>query len=146
MRFARVGTIRSSRLDEFPLGSPIQPVNGYRVIDGKDQRAFLEGKEKSSAREGFPYWMGPTLYGVKWRHYKLKFYSQTYMWEPAQKLMTPHLINLKADPRERIPADPRYGWVSGSLFGILEEFEASVRREPLIPAGAPLDHVPRSKK
>jgi arylsulfatase len=42
--------------------------------------------------------------------------------------------------------DPRYGWVSGHIFGILDEFEASVSREPLIPAGAPLDHVPNSKK
>src|SRR5262245_55821081 len=33
-----------------------------RVIDGKDQRAFFEGKEKESARDGFPYWMGKTLY------------------------------------------------------------------------------------
>jgi arylsulfatase A-like enzyme len=36
-----------------------------RVIDGVDQRAFLEGKEDNSARDGFPYWMEDTLYGVK---------------------------------------------------------------------------------
>jgi arylsulfatase len=33
-----------------------------RVIDGKDQRDFLEGKQKKSSREGFPYWMGSTMY------------------------------------------------------------------------------------
>jgi arylsulfatase A-like enzyme len=32
-----------------------------RVIDGKDQRSFFEGKQEESARAGFPYWMGPTL-------------------------------------------------------------------------------------
>jgi arylsulfatase A-like enzyme len=32
-----------------------------RVIDGRDQRAFFEGKQEKSAREGFPYWMGPIL-------------------------------------------------------------------------------------
>jgi Sulfatase len=31
-----------------------------RVVDGKDQRAFFEGKQEQSARDGFPYWMGPT--------------------------------------------------------------------------------------
>lgn len=37
-------------------------VPNERVIDGVDQRGFLEGKQASSAREGFPYWMGETLY------------------------------------------------------------------------------------
>ncbi|MEZ4761557.1 MAG: hypothetical protein R2810_17485 [Flavobacteriales bacterium] len=36
-----------------------------RVIDGLDQRAFLENEQPNSAREGFPYWMGETMYGVK---------------------------------------------------------------------------------
>jgi arylsulfatase A-like enzyme len=117
-----------------------------REIDGKDQRPFFEGKQEASAREGFPYFMGPTLYGVKWRHYKMKLYSQTNMWDPAQKLATPYLINLKADPKERNPADPRYSWTVRHLGRILADFEHSVAREPLIPTGAPLDYVPTRKK
>jgi arylsulfatase len=117
---------------------------GDRVIDGVDQRAFLEGKQKHSAREGFPYWMGETMYGVKWRDFKLAFHMQKTLAEPAQKLATPYLINLIIDPKERKPFDFPYlhSWTSIHFGKILKEFAASVRREPLIPAGAPLDHVP----
>jgi len=117
---------------------------GDRVIDGVDQRAFLEGKQKNSAREGFPYWMGETMYGVKWRDFKLAFHMQKTLAEPAQKLATPYLINLIVDPKERKPFDFPYvhSWTSLHFGKILKEFAASVRREPLIPAGAPLDHVP----
>ena len=117
---------------------------GDRVIDGVDQRAFLEGKQKNSAREGFPYWMGETLYGVKWRDFKLAFHMQKTLAEPAQKLATPYLINLIVDPKERKPFDFPYvhSWTAIHFGKILKEFAASVRREPLIPAGAPLDHVP----
>jgi arylsulfatase len=117
---------------------------GDRVIDGVDQRAFLEGKQKNSAREGFPYWMGETLYGVKWHDFKLAFHMQKTLAEPAQQLATPYLINLIVDPKERKPFDFPYvhSWTSTHFGKILKEFAASVRREPLIPAGAPLDHVP----
>jgi arylsulfatase len=120
---------------------------GDRVIDGVDQRAFLEGKQKHSAREGFPYWMGETLYGVKWRDFKLAFHMQKTLAEPAQKLATPYLINLIVDPKERKAFDFPYvhSWTAIHFGKILKEFAASVRREPLIPAGAPLDHVPRQE-
>jgi arylsulfatase len=120
---------------------------GDRMIDGVDQRAFLEGKQKNSAREGFPYWMGETLYGVKWRDFKLAFHMQKTLAEPAQKLATPYLINLIVDPKERKPFDFPYlhSWMAIHFGKILKEFGASVRREPLIPAGAPLDHVPRQE-
>ena len=119
-------------------------VPGDRVIDGMDQRAFLEGKQKHSAREGFPYWMGQTLYGVKWRDFKLVFYMQKTLADPIQKLATPYLLNLIVDPKERKPFDFPYvhSWTAVHFGKILKEFAASVRREPLIPAGAPLDHVP----
>jgi len=120
---------------------------GDRVIDGVDQRAFLEGKQKHSAREGFPYWMGETMYGVKWRDFKLAFHMQKTLAEPAQKLATPYLINLIVDPKERKPFDFPYlhSWTSIHFGKILKEFAASLRREPPIPAGAPLDHVPRQE-
>ena len=36
-----------------------------RVIDGIDQRSFFEGKQPHSNRDGFPFWLGSELYGVK---------------------------------------------------------------------------------
>jgi len=113
-----------------------------REIDGLDQRAFFEGKQQHSARDGFPYWNGPTLYGVKWHHYKVKFYDQTNALDPALKLATPYLINLRIDPKESVPFNYPYTWVLAHISRIMADFQASVEREPLIPAGAPLDYDP----
>jgi arylsulfatase A-like enzyme len=115
-----------------------------RVIDGIDQREFLEGKRDRSARDGFPYWMADTLYGVKWRNFKMVMYLQRSSLEPSQKLASPHIINLTVDPKERTAIDLPYihSWTAAHFGKILKDFALSVRREPLIPAGAPLDHVP----
>ena len=77
---------------------------------------------------------------MPWRDFKLAFHMQKTLAEPAQKLATPYLINLIVDPKERKPFDFPYvhSWTSIHFGKILKEFAASVRREPLIPAGAPL--------
>jgi arylsulfatase len=79
-----------------------------RVIDGVDQRDFFEGKQDNSARDGFPYWMGATLYGVKWRNFKMLMYLQRTSMEPSEKLASPHIINLTVDPKERTAIDLPY--------------------------------------
>lgn len=115
-----------------------------REIDGIDQREFLEGKQEKSARDGFPYWMGATLFGLKWQNFKLLFYLQRGGLDPSQKLETPHIVNLIVDPKERKAIDFPYihSWTEVHFGKLLKQFEESVKREPLIPAGAPLDHVP----
>jgi hypothetical protein len=40
-----------------------------------------------------------TLYGVKWRNFKLALAVQKYLTDPVGKLPSPHIINLIADPR-----------------------------------------------
>lgn len=117
-----------------------------RVIDGVDQRAFFEGKQACSNREGFPYWLGSELYGVKWRNFKTVLVKQKTLTEPAVRLPNPHLINLDTDPKEREPLDYPYlhTWVGAHVGKILGDFQQSVRRERLIPAGAPLDFVPKA--
>jgi arylsulfatase A-like enzyme len=119
-----------------------------RAIDGLDQRPFFEGKQEKSVREGFPYWMGATLYGVKWQNFKMVMYLQKTLTDPSLKLETPHLVNLIVDPKERKAFDLPYlhSWTLVHFGKILRGFEASVRREPLIPAGAPLDHVPAQQR
>jgi arylsulfatase len=119
---------------------------GDREIDGKDQTAFLAGDQEESSREGFIYWNGPKMYGVKWRNFKLSMVHQRHMFDPALPLAFPHLINLVVDPKEREPYEPRYlhTWTMAHFSRLIGEFEASVAREPLIPAGASLDYVPTS--
>jgi len=57
-----------------------------------DQRAFFEGKQKNSNREGFLYWMGDTLDGVKWQNFKMVFVLQQTLSDPGLQLATPHLV------------------------------------------------------
>jgi arylsulfatase A-like enzyme len=118
-----------------------------RVIDGVDQRAFLQGKQTASNREGFPFWLGSELYGVKWHQFKLVLMKQKTLTDPALPLPNPHLINLDTDPKEREPIDYPYlhTWVGAHVAKILKDYQDSVSREPLIPLGAPLDYIPKVK-
>jgi arylsulfatase len=119
-----------------------------RVIDGVDQRAFFEGKQTNSNREGFPYWLNDDMYGVKWHQFKMVMFLQKTLTDPSLRLATPHLINLDTDPKEREPVDLPYihTWVLAHIGKILEAWQESVKREPLIPVGAPLDYVPKRKE
>ena len=119
-----------------------------RVIDGLDQRNFFEGKQEKSARDGFPYWMGQTIYGVKWQNFKVVFIEKRSFADPEQKLATPYIINLDVDPKEEKPYSYPYlhSWVIAHAGKILGEYGQSIKKEPLIPAGAPLDFVPTVKR
>ena len=115
-----------------------------RAIDGLDQLDWLTGREETSRREGYIYWMGPEIYGVKWHDFKLVLIVQQFMSDAADRLALPRIVNLIADPHEREPVSlPHlHSWTVTHFNRILGAFQASVRDEPLTPAGAPLDHVP----
>jgi len=119
-----------------------------RMIDGVDQRPFFEGRQANSNRDGFPFWLGSELYGVKWHQFKLILVEQKTLTDPALPLPNPHLVNLDTDPKEREPIDYPYihTWVGVHFDKILQDYEESVKREPLIPAGAPLNFVPKRKQ
>ena len=118
-----------------------------REIDGQDQRAFFEGQTQTSARDGFPYWMGERMYGVKWRNFKVVSVLQETFTEPAQQLAIPYIINLDVDPQERGPYNyPHiHSWVLAHAGRIVGEYQQSLKREAPIPAGAPIDFVPVRK-
>lgn len=132
--------------DLFPtvLGWSGCEVPADRIIDGKDQRDFLEGRQETSNREGFLFWNGDTLYGVKWRHFKFSFYDQRYYTDPEHKLANPKIINLLVDPKERENYNYRFihTWTLQHFQRLLREFRESLEVEPLIPLGAPVDHIP----
>lgn len=116
-----------------------------RIIDGLDQRNFFEGKQINSEREGFPYWMGETMYGVKWQNFKIVFVAKESFAAPEEKLATPWIINLDVDPKEEKPYDYPYlhTWTMAHVGKILGEYQKSIKKEPLIPAGASIDYVPK---
>ncbi len=123
-------------------------VPGDRVIDGINQWDWLCGRQEESNREGYLYWMGKELYGVKWHDFKVAFKEQKYSTDAVGNLSAPKLMNLVVDPQERENINPQYlhSWVSHHASRLIKEFEASVEKEPLIPSGAPLHFVPTSKK
>lgn len=88
--------------------------------------------------------MGQQIYGAKWRNFKLVLVAQKYMQDAADKLPSPRVINLTTDPheRERAALPHLHTWVATHMMRLIGTFEASTHREPLIPAGAPLEHVP----
>lgn len=120
------------------------PIPDDRVIDGVDQLDWLTGATTKSNRDGYIYWMGPEMYGVRWRNFKLVLVEQKYMSDAAARLPTPRLINLTTDPheRERVSLPHLHTWAAYHFSALTTAFEASVRREALIPMGASLEHVP----
>ena len=118
------------------------------VIDGLDQRNFFEGKQMNSAREGFPYWMGETMYGIKWQNFKVVFIDKRSFADFEHKLATPYVINLDVDPKEEKPYDYPYihSWVMAHVGEMLNDYVESIKKEPLIPAGVPLEFVPTVKQ
>jgi arylsulfatase len=115
-----------------------------REIDGVDQLDWLTGKGERSGRDGYVYWMGPEIYGVKWRNFKLVLVDQRYSTDAPGRLASPSIRNLTLDPQEREPVSLPYlhSWTAKHFNRILGAFERSVAREPLIPAAAPVDFVP----
>lgn len=121
------------------------PVPKDRVIDGVDQSDWLTGKSPTSAREGYIYWMGQEMYGAKWRNFKLVMVAQKYSSDVPAKLASPRLINLTIDPQERetLSLPHLHSWTVTHFNRLFADYAVSVAREPPIPAGAPLEHVPR---
>ena len=118
-----------------------------REIDGVNQLPWLRGQDPSSQREGYLYWMGPELYGVKWRNFKLALAVQKYLTDPVGKLPSPHIVNLIADPQEREPFNlPTC--IRGpppTSTGCSPTTRPASGASRLCPAGAPLNFIPSSE-
>ena len=111
-----------------------------RPMDSADQSEFLLGPSEKSAREGFLIWNADRLMAVKWRNWKMHFFRQDTMIDPAVEFGVPVLYNLYTDPREEKPAIDT--WVITPMLKIVDAFKASTRGNPLIPMGTPDPYVP----
>jgi arylsulfatase A-like enzyme len=119
-----------------------------RVIDGVDQRSFFQGEQETSNRKGCILWVGERMHGVKWQNFKFLVVQQRYFYDPVPPLGFVRLVNVITDPKEREPVNHQHlhTWVLAHVGRILKEFRESVARESVIPAGAPLDFVPKAKQ
>jgi arylsulfatase len=113
-----------------------------RPIDGVDQFDFFLGISEKSGREGILIWCADRLQAVKWRNFKAHFYRQETMVSPPIKLAIPLLFNLYTNPREDEDKVITDGWVFGPVLKMVAEFEASVKKYPLIAMGMPDPYRP----
>lgn len=115
-----------------------------RTIDGIDQSPHLLGEQDTSDREGCMVWLNEELHAVKWGQFKVSFKRQQHFHDPEIPLGFARITHLMEDPKEREPVNQKYvrWWVMQHARRQIRDFEASVGREELIPAGAPLDFVP----
>lgn len=113
-----------------------------RMVDGVDQTDFFLGKQTQSNREGFPYYVGDTLYAVKWRNWKAHYVWQEYKYDAPQRLANAWLFNLIDDPKERHNVTAVNSWVLYPVRKIADDFQASLKKEPPIPPGTPDPYQP----
>jgi arylsulfatase A-like enzyme len=113
-----------------------------RPIDGTDQSDFFTGKTDRSARDGILVFCADRLQAVKWKNFKVHFYQQETMVSPPVKLAIPFLFNLYTNPREDTDKQITDSWVIGPVLKMIGEFEASVKKHPLIAMGTADPYVP----
>jgi len=131
-------------VDIFPTIAAIAgaKVPNDRPLDGVDQSAFFTGKSEKSGREGIIIFCADRLQAVKWRNFKVHFYLQETMVSPAVKLPIPLLFDLYTNPQEVTDKVVPDSWVIGPALKMIADFEASVKKHPLIPMGTPDPYTP----
>ena len=131
-------------MDLFPTFARIAggQVPDDRVIDGLDMTDFFLGKEEKSGREGFVVYMGNTIFGVKWRDWKLHFKEQDSFADELRTYTMPRVYNLMNDPQERDNVLFPNTWVTKVALVQLEEHVASLKQHPPIPSGTPDPYTP----
>ncbi len=113
-----------------------------RVIDGLDMTDLLTGKAKKSPREAFIIYMGNTVFGVKWRNWKLLFKEQDTPFSEVREYTSPRVYNLLNDPREGDNVLFPNTWVPKAALPHLAEHVASLQANPPIRPGQPDPYQP----
>ena len=131
-------------MDLFPTLAKIVGGNvpNDRAIDGVDISDFLLGKTDKSGREGFIVYMGETIFGVKWRNWKLHFKEQAGWDAPMITYTMPRVYDLMSDPEERNNVLFPNTWVPKAALGQLDEHVGSFKKYPPIPTGAADPYTP----
>lgn len=106
-----------------------------RVIDGVDQSDFFRGKTEKSARDSLVIYIGNTLFGAKWRNWKILLREMDEDGYGIKEMAYPSVYNLIVDPKEEVP-ELNYlndTWVDFPLYQVIEDHELSLENDP----GAP---------
>ena len=106
-----------------------------RVLDGVDQSDFLFAKTDKSPRETVMIYIGNTLFGAKWRNWKILLREMDNDTYQIKEMAYPSVYNLIVDPKEEVP-ELNYlndTWIDFPLYQVLEDHAASLADDP----GAP---------
>jgi arylsulfatase len=115
-----------------------------RALDGVNQLSFFRREQSKSRREGFPIFIGTEIRAVKWQDWKLHYaWQDEHSGQPIQPVMK--LFNLRSDPKEETDVKDVNPWVASAAGRIVSDFEATLKRFPLIPIGTPDPYVPPSR-
>ena len=103
----------------------------------------LSGKQKKSARDGFPVFNGDDLYAYKWRNWKLHFVTLGNMRDIPKKRLIPTIHNLIKDPKEEHDIGADATWVMPAMLRRIAAFRKTLAEEPPIPLGTPDPYMPK---
>ena len=95
----------------------------------------MMGKSEKSARESIVIYVENELFGVKWRNWKVLLKGIDESSYAIQTFAYPTYYNLLVDPKEEHP-HRNYDantWVDFPLYQALEDFQASLQRDPGTP-------------
>ena len=84
--------------------------------------------------------MGTQVRAVKWHEWKLHYAWQDEPTLPAQPIMK--LFNLRSDPKEETDIKDLNPWAESVLGKVVDEFNATLEKYPLIPLGTPDPYTP----
>ena len=147
------GSVSNEIVHEMDLFTTLATMTGAtvpddRIIDGVDHTEFFLGNQAKSAREAIVVYVGNTIYGIKWRNWKMMFKDIEHgAGDPTKEYGLPLFIDLHTDMKEEYPMDPRLSqnfWVRWPAGAVLTEHLKSLKEEPPVPAGA-LDPYQPSK-
>jgi arylsulfatase len=146
----RASNAMFSIMDFFPTFAHLAGGNlpGDRPIDGLDQTDLLLGENDEGRREELLTFVGPDLVAARWKQFRVYFADVApgrSGWGGADILAGtgasaapmngyPKVFNIESDPREEHNIGAMYEWVMGPALKAVEEYKASVVKNPNPPA------------
>jgi len=147
---ARSSYAMFSIMDFFPTFARLAggKVPDDRPMDGVDQTDLLFGRNDTGRREHLLTFVGPALVAARWKQFRAYFadVAPGRSGEGGATLMGgvgasaasmngyPKVFNVESDPREEQNIGEMYNWVIGPVLKAVEEYKASLVKNPNPPA------------
>ena len=143
------GRVSNEIVHEMDLFTTVAAIVGGKVptdraIDGVDQSKFFLGQQDKSNRDVIVVYVGNEIYGVKWQNWKMMFKELATGTSPVEQWSIPRLINLNLDPKEEhaLSYGAQFAWVVQPAGKVLADYQASLKKYPPVPPGAPDPYLP----